>query len=134
MMETEEGIDVPDVPEEMMFQEESQSNPEGELKDVYTEMEENNYDFENEDKGATLVKSYCGNTTTCIPFVSNIFYPANISKPDDNIINSKGSGGNTPWLKQTIFLGIEEMGGRNKKRKLDVLDYEEIDPKRLRLS
>ena len=96
-------------------------------------MEEDRYNFENEDNGETLVKSYCGNTTTYIPFVSNIFYPANISQPD-NIINSKGNGGNTPWLKQTIFLGIGEMGGRYKKRKLDMLDYEEIDPKRLRLS
>ena len=98
-------------------------------------MEEDKNDFENEDKGATLVRTYCGNTTPYIPFVSNIFYPANISQPDDNnIINSKGNEGNTPWLKQTIFLGIGEMGGRNQKRKLDVIDYEEIDPKRLRLS
>ena len=97
-------------------------------------MEEDKNDFENKDKGATLVKSYRGNMTPYIPFVSNIFYPANISQPDDNIINSKGNGGNTPWLKQTIFLGIGEMGGRCKKRKLEMLDYEEIDPKRLRLS
>ena len=133
MMETD---DVGGVPEEVM-EENPHSSPEGELEwmDEDSMAKENEQPFGNEDIFKALIRSsYCGNTDTT-PFMllySNMMYPDDM--PDSM---KKGNGGNNifqaPSLKQTVSLGTEHGGNRNKKRKLD-LENKGNDPKRLKLS